>query len=184
MHPVFENLHKRYDKTLRDKDRDSCQLHPARSLHGHGPAWSTQDVIEHLVLTYRGTGALMDRYLSRKSPTERPRLWKHHALQFLVIRCGGFPRGVNAPEEVLPGKSGMPPFTQPMTGAELSACLRSELEALDAKLEETRQVFARRPFAPHFIFGPLTADQWRRFHSVHGRHHLKQLTRIRKQTAA
>ncbi|HEX3470916.1 MAG TPA: DUF1569 domain-containing protein [Silvibacterium sp.] len=180
MDPAFEDLHKLYQKNLRGKDRDSCQLHPAHAFRGDEAAWSTQDVIEHLVLTYRSTGALFDRYLARNSPTGSTRKWKHRALQFLVIRCGGFPRGVQAPEHARPGKADMPP----MSGEELAACMRSELEKLDAKIGECQQAFEKRAFASHFIFGPLTADQWRRFHFVHGKHHLAQLKRIRKQTRA
>ena len=180
MHPVFEELHDRYRKALRGKDCDSCQLRPVHSLRGREPAWSMQEVIEHLLLTYRSTGALFDRYLERNSPSGKPKQMKHHVLQFLVIRCGGFPRGASAPDHARPGKSGMPP----MTGEELAALMRSELEEMDAKLEKCRQAFGCQALAAHFIFGPLTADQWRRFHFVHGRHHLKQLARIRRQTKA
>ena len=31
----------------------------------------------------------------------------------------------------------------------------------------------------HAILGPLTINQWRKFHLVHGRHHLKQIQRLR-----
>jgi Protein of unknown function (DUF1569) len=180
MHAVFEDLHSSYRKSLTGKDRDACQLRPPRSLRGKGTPWSTQDVVEHLLLTYRNTGALFDRYLERKTPSQKQRSTKHRILQFLVVRCGGFPRGVNAPEAVHPGKSGMPP----MSGDELAACMRAELEKLDARIDECQRIFDKRAFAPHFVFGPLTSDQWRRFHFVHGRHHLKQLARIRKQTRA
>ena len=180
MHPVFEDLHNRYRKSLSGKDCAACQLRPARSLHGKATPWTPQDVIEHLLLTYRDTAALFDRYLSRKSPSQRPVETKHRVLQFLVIRCGGFPRGVRAPEAVCPGKCGM----GPMSGDELCACMRSELENLDAKIDECFKTFEKTPFAPHFVFGSLTAEQWRRFHIVHGRHHLKQLARISKQTKA
>lgn len=180
MHPVFEDLHARYRKSLSGKDCDTCQLRPARSLRGDGPAWTTQEVIEHLLLTYRSTGALFERYLERNSPSGKTRQMKHHVLQFLVVRCGGFPRGASAPDHALPGKSGMPP----MSGEELCTCMRSELEEMDKKLEKCQQAFGSRPLAAHFVFGPLTADQWRRFHFVHGRHHLKQFARIRKQTKA
>jgi Protein of unknown function (DUF1569) len=180
MHAMLEDLHQRYQKRLAGKDCDGCQLRPARSLRGKEDAWTTQEVVEHLVLTYRNTGALFERYLARNSPSTRPITGKHRILQFLVIRCGGFPRGVSSPEHVWPGRSGMPP----MSGEELAATLRSELDAMDAKLEKCRQAFCNSPLAPHFAFGPLTADQWRRFHFVHGCHHLKQLDRIRKQTGS
>ena len=179
MHPAFENLHQRYRTYLAGKDCEGCQRRPARSLRGEEDSWSTQEVVEHLLLTYRNTGALFDRYLARNSPSRQPVTAKHRFLQFLVIRCGGFPRGVSAPEAVRPGKSGMPR----MSGEELCASMRSELEKLDAKIDECSKAFAKTSFAPHFIFGPLTPQQWRRFHLVHGRHHLKQLARIRKQTA-
>jgi Protein of unknown function (DUF1569) len=180
MDAMFEDLHQRYRKKLAGKDRDACQLRPAHALRGKSEGWTTQEVIEHLVLTYRSTGALFERYLVRNSPSERAVTAKHRVLQFLVIRCGGFPRGVSAPAFARPGRSGMPP----MSGEELAACMRAELEAMDAKLERCRQAFGSSPFAPHVVFGPLTADQWRRFHFVHGQHHLKQLDRIRKQTRA
>jgi hypothetical protein len=179
MHPAFEELHQLYRKSLTGKDCEFCQRRPARSLRARGKPWTTQDVVEHLLLTYRSTGAVFDRYLTRNSPSQKPRQMKHSFLQFLVIRCGGFPRGTHAPEHAHPGKMDLPP----MTGEELAALMRSELEELDAKLEKCRQAFGKSPFASHFIFGPLTADQWRRFHFVHGRHHLAQLKRIRKQTA-
>jgi hypothetical protein len=180
MHPTFEKLHQLYRKNLDGKDCAFCQRCPAHSLTGQGTAWSTQEVVEHLVLTYRSTGALFDRYLTRNSPTQNSRNMKHRALQLLVIRCGGFPRGVQAPELVRPGKTDMPA----MTGNELSTWMKAELEAVDAKIEKSSQLFGKQPFASHFIFGPLTAEQWRRFHFVHGKHHLAQVKRIRKQTAA
>jgi len=182
MHAMLEDLHQRYRKSLAGRDRDTCQLRPTRFLRSKSDAgskpWTTQEVIEHLLLTYRSTGALLDRYLERNSPSRQHATAKHRVLQFLVVRCGGFPRGANAPEFTQPGKSGL----APMSGEELAALLRSELEAMDAKLEKCRQAFGVNALAPHFAFGPLTADQWRRFHFVHGRHHLKQLARIRKQT--
>jgi hypothetical protein len=32
----------------------------------------------------------------------------------------------------------------------------------------------------HPILGPLTADQWRKFHWVHGKHHMKQIRGLRQ----
>ena len=180
MHLVFEELHDRYRKALAGKDCHACQLRPAHSYKEKGAAWSMQEVVEHLVLTYRNTGALMDRYLERNSPTQRRPNLKHRALQLLVIRCGGFPRSVQAPEAVLPGKTDLPA----MSGEELTAWMVTELEDLDAKLEKCSQLFGKQSFAAHFIFGPLTAEQWRRFHLVHAKHHLAQIKRIRKQTTA
>jgi hypothetical protein len=32
----------------------------------------------------------------------------------------------------------------------------------------------------HPILGPLTGGQWRKFHLVHGLHHVKQIRRLRE----
>jgi hypothetical protein len=31
------------------------------------------------------------------------------------------------------------------------------------------------------VLGPLSMQQWRKFHLIHGRHHLKQIARIRAE---
>jgi hypothetical protein len=31
------------------------------------------------------------------------------------------------------------------------------------------------------VLGPLSAQQWRRFHQVHGQHHLRQIHAIRAE---
>jgi hypothetical protein len=35
--------------------------------------------------------------------------------------------------------------------------------------------------ADHPVLGPLTATQWRKFHMVHTRHHMKQIAALRAQ---
>jgi hypothetical protein len=39
--------------------------------------------------------------------------------------------------------------------------------------------FRGRAIVEHPILGPLTAGQWRKFHLVHGMHHVKQIRRLR-----
>jgi hypothetical protein len=39
---------------------------------------------------------------------------------------------------------------------------------------------AHRKLLDHPILGPLTAAQWRKFHLVHGLHHVKQIWRLRE----
>jgi hypothetical protein len=41
--------------------------------------------------------------------------------------------------------------------------------------------FRGRAIFEHPILGPLTARQWRKFHLVHGRHHVKQIRRLREE---
>ena len=53
------------------------------------------------------------------------------------------------------------------------------LAAMDQMLSRCEQRFgAGTRITSHFIFGPLTAEQWRKFHLVYTRHHLKQVRKL------
>jgi hypothetical protein len=49
---------------------------------------------------------------------------------------------------------------------------------MDRVLAECARRFGAGKLANHFILGPLSAHQWRKFHWVHTRHHMKQITRL------
>jgi Protein of unknown function (DUF1569) len=68
-----------------------------------------------------------------------------------------------------------------MDGAELIHELRTSQEEMDGLLDECQRLFGSGRVASHFRLGPMTADQWRRFHVVHGRHHMKQMKRIARE---
>jgi Protein of unknown function (DUF1569) len=54
---------------------------------------------------------------------------------------------------------------------------------MDALISQCEDRFGRRVrVLDHPILGPLSATQWRKLHLVHGRHHKKQLLRLRKRT--
>ena len=175
---AFEQILDAYAMKLAGRSEGMCQIHPG----GNPSEWSMQGVVEHLVLTYRGTIASLDKYMQRGSPTGRKADWKQLAARLVVVDLQWFPRGNPAPEFVLPGRNGM----APMSGDELCAVLGEALHLLDGQLVRCEQVFGTRAVAPHFRLGPLSAKQWRKFHMVHGRHHLAQLDRItsRLQTSA
>jgi hypothetical protein len=174
---AFESLSDDFAARLSGRDCRACAAHPAAAGQ---PGWSMGDVIEHLVLSYRGTAAQCEKYRERGAPTTKKAAWNQLAARTLVIGLGRFPRGVSAPEFVMPGRGNM----APMDGNALAGLFRDELARLDNVLAACEQAFGKQPLAPHFRFGPLTARQWRKFHVVHGRHHLAQLARIEKSIAA
>ena len=54
--------------------------------------------------------------------------------------------------------------------------LAAELEKMDSGLEECERRFGpRAKIMDHPFLGPLTANEWRKFHWVHGRHHARQI---------
>jgi len=63
--------------------------------------------------------------------------------------------------------------------------LRLHLAAADDALSRCEARFgAGVKIANHPFLGPLTARQWRTFHWVHARHHMKQIVRLRRQMGA
>jgi hypothetical protein len=54
------------------------------------------------------------------------------------------------------------------------------LLAMDEGLTRAEEMFGRQRFASHTVLGPLSAEQWTKFHLVHGKHHVKQIQGIRR----
>ncbi len=53
---------------------------------------------------------------------------------------------------------------------------------MNARIAIAEQLFgSRRRSVRHMILGPLSLAQWRRFHLVHGRHHIRQIAAIRAE---
>jgi len=162
-----------YARKLTAESIERCRTHPG----GDAAVWSMQDVVEHLVLTYRGTVVHSEKYLQRGIPTRKRAGLGQAIARMFVVGLGRFPPGVKSPEFVLPGRSGM----AATDGRALAALLYEELGRLDLQLTRCEAVFGDGRIAPHFRLGPLSAGEWRKFHVVHGWHHLRQLSRIEAQ---
>jgi hypothetical protein len=170
MHAVLQQVFDSYVADLSGKPAEWCQLHPLEDER----LWSTEELIEHLVLTCRGSSRVLQKRLDRGEPTgdrSTPTEW---VLQMVMLSFGQMPRGVPAQTFARPGQL----HWLPMTGTELIETLRQEIDQMDALLDQSRQRFGLQRVASHYVLGPIRPDQWRRFHVVHMRHHLGQLRRI------
>lgn len=172
MHPVLRQALDGYRVELADRPAPWCQLHPQQNDR----QWNAQEVIEHLVLTFRSTTRELEKRLERGHPTRARRTALHWLLQLVVLSFGRMPRGVPAP-----------PFARPdqlhwsaLSGGELLERLREEMDRMDDRITQCRQRFGIARVASHFLLGPLRPDQWRRFHAIHMRHHLEQLKRMER----
>jgi len=135
--------------------------------------WTIQQIVEHLLLSYRSSWLVFQKRIDKAAPTQaKPSLRQRMAQA--MIGMGYFPRGRQAPAEVSPEPS---EIHRP--GDELARKIEEELTRLDAAASEAERLFGKRQFATHFVLGPLSARQWRRFHLVHGLHHVKQIRQIR-----
>lgn len=171
MHPVLADTCKSFMAELGTVDTASTRVHPS----GRPFCWTIQQVVEHLLLSLRTSRRELEERLRKgrvSSQTHRTRAeW---LLQLMVLGAGYMPLGVPAPEEISPAAS------LPMaSGRELALELERELEMMDATLDICRKRFGMDRVGRHFLLGPLRIDQWRRYHAMHLRHHLRQVRRAR-----
>ena len=158
------------------RDLDSQQTQERTS--GRPSAWTVQQIVEHLRLTYAATDRAMRERIAKGSPTKTnpsPAQWMG---QMAVTRFGYFPKGRMAPSGVTPTQ-----MMEPLSGEDLRSLVARDLEHMDAVLAEAELMLGRGRSVSHIILGPMSIDQWRRFHLEHGRHHVKQITAITKASA-
>ena len=171
MHAVLERVVSEISSEIRNLDAETTQLHPK----GLAYKWSAQQVIEHLVLSYRLTTEGLETRLNKgRLSRNRTRTRLQWSLQLMILSFGALPRGVPALDETMP----TPGTFAAMNGRQLEHLLRQEIDAMDAVLDRCRRKFGMERVSIHPWLGPLRVDQWRRFHVVHGLHHVTQLRSV------
>jgi len=137
-----------------------------------GGKWSSAEVLEHLYLTYTGSAKAFERCLQAGKPLARTPMLKDRMRTFIVTGLGHLPEGRKAPGRTQP--RGMP-------ADEVAREIGPRISAMDELIAQCEARFGKRTrVLDHPILGPLTAHQWRKFHWVHGRHHLKQIHKLRQ----
>ena len=135
--------------------------------------WSTAEVLEHLYLSYTGTAKGCERCLQAGQPLARTPRLKDRLVTAVVVGAGYFPPGREAPKNTLP---------RGMTAEKVLSDLESQIATMDALIAQCEARYGKRTrMLDHPVLGPLTAAQWRKFHWVHGRHHVKQIMRLRAE---
>ena len=144
----------------------------SEQLSWHPPGkWCAAEVLEHLYLTYTGTIRGFEKVIESGRPLASQASLTHHLRTFVVVGLGHLPEGHKAPANTQPKELAAEKVWDE-TGAKIAA--------MDEIMAQCEARFGRGvKLLDHPILGPLTAGQWRKFHLVHGRHHQKQLLRLR-----
>jgi hypothetical protein len=147
----------------------------ADELSRHPPGkWSAAEVLEHLYLTYTGTVKGFERVTKAGKPLVTAATGSQRWRALIVVGLGYFPEGRKSPAVAQP--RGLPP-EQVLSG------IIPAIGRMDEVISRCEAVVgARRKVLDHPMLGPLTATQWRKFHLVHGLHHVKQIQRLRSQS--
>ena len=157
------------------KDLESAvQGMSSEELSWHRPGkWCAAEVLEHLYLTYTGTIKGLEKVMKSGTPLATRASMAHRLKTFVVVTLGHMPAGRKAPAVSQP--RGLPT-------AQVRGEIGAKLLAMDAIIAECEARFGRHlKLLDHPILGPLSAAQWRKLHLVHGRHHEKQLLRLRRR---
>jgi hypothetical protein len=129
--------------------------------------WNSGQILEHLFLTYKNSNRGLEKCLAKGAPLATSRTLKHRLSTLLVVNFGYMPEGRKAPERALP--LGMPP-------GEVRSKIVEEIQKMESGLIDCERRFgAGTKIMDHPFLGPLTANEWRKFHLVHGRHHAAQI---------
>jgi hypothetical protein len=132
--------------------------------------WSAAETIEHLVLTFTSTTKLMRR-VAQKPATVPAANFRQRIASFIVVGIGHMPARRKSPDFACPSGTPAPAICERF---------RQLIHAMDSAITEAeKRSTAGTKIAAHPVLGPLTASQWRKFHLVHTRHHMKQVRAMR-----
>lgn len=161
-------MHSTLEKLSRDVAQAIEGASPRELAYAPAPGvWSCALVLEHLYRSYTGTERGLERALEGNAPLATALPWKWRLIQFWVIRLGRFPHGRKSPKMVEPRGENL---------EDMPRKYFEELARMDERLNECERRFgAHRKILDHPVLKALTVEQWRKFHRVHGEHHVKQL---------
>jgi hypothetical protein len=157
-----------YLERLRQELEDAIRgASPSGLAQAPAGKWNAAQILEHLFLTYKNTNRGLAKCLEQGAPLATRATLMQRVATLLVVNLGYLPGGRKAPERTTP--RGMSP-------EEVQQAIAPELQRMGSGLDDCEGRFgARTKIMDHPFLGPLTADEWRKFHWVHGRHHARQI---------
>jgi len=136
--------------------------------------WCTAEILEHLALAFGGTAKFLGKVAADGKSVASKVTFKQR-IGIAVVTGGEFiPGGRKAPAGVTP-KGNIPPDQVLPTIRKNLADMDEAITACEGKLGSKLRI------ADHPVLGPLTVAQWRKFHMVHTRHHMKQIVALREK---
>jgi DinB superfamily len=168
MHPDIQCAREAIDKATESMTTEQLSWHPEGK-------WCTAEILEHLALAFGGTAKFLGRVAADGKSVASKMTLKQRVGIAVVTGGGIIPGGRKAPQGVVP--KGMPADQVLPTIRKNLSDMDEAIAACEAKLGTKIKI------ADHPVLGPLTVGQWRRFHKVHTRHHMKQVVALRAQMA-
>jgi hypothetical protein len=165
MHPVLKSALEPLAEQVATLTAEEAQIAP---LPGQG-RWCAQQILEHLILTYRLTSESVCRQLKNGRVPRNRRNLLEFMLRVQTIGLGFMPNGVPSIRAFRPGEYA------PENGPAIAARFLEAAEEMDQRLVAARRKFGIQACGEHPFFGVMRVDEWRRYHAVHAAHHVDQL---------
>ena len=165
MHPVLKSALEPLADKVASLNLEEAQVAP---LPGQG-RWCAQQIMEHLILTYKLTSDSVSRQLKTGRTPKNRRGILEFLLRMQTIGLGYMPNGVPAMRAVRPTNY------VPESGSAIAARFLAAAEEMDAILIAARKKFGIQACGEHPYFGIMRVDEWRRYHAIHAKHHAAQL---------
>jgi hypothetical protein len=155
------------DRLRREIEEATRALDEAAWRRAPAGQWNSAQIMEHLGRTYGGTAKMVEKSLNASGrPQLRAVTLRERCFQFLVVSLGRFPDGRQAPAFISPqGEVGPEALTMALSG----------LERMRVALAAAERQWGKAPVGVHFVLGPMNPEQWRKFHYLHGHHHVQQI---------
>ena len=166
MDHYLARLQREIDSAVEGLSKEQLTWHPDGK-------WCVGEILEHLYLTYTGTTKGFGRVMEAGKSLARKSTLRDRSRAFVVVGLGYMPGGREAPPMARPrGTSSETVFAQ----------IGPKLKEMDETMTRCAEKFgSRMKLLDHPFIGPLSVDQWRKFHLVHGMHHVKQIRLLRAE---
>jgi len=149
------------------------EIPPGRTSRGAAGKWCVADILEHLYLTYTGTTKGLERVEQAGKPLASHFNLLKRMQAFAVIGLGYFPEGRKSPRVAEPRG-----LSRELVAGEIL----SRIGEMDEAISRCGAKFGpRTTILDHPFLGALSADDWAKFHFVHGSHHVKQIERLLRE---
>src|ERR1700730_7175616 len=114
--------------------------------------WNAAQILEHLLLTYKGTNRGLEKCLEQSTPLVTRAKLKHRVAALLVVNLGYVPAGRKAPERAMP--RGMPL-------AAAHQAIPPDIQRMGLSQDDCERRFGAGTKIMDLPFlGPLTAGEW------------------------
>lgn len=129
--------------------------------------WTPAQIVEHLAL---GIGWSAEKFRARQGHAPmaaRPRRPAETIARMLILGLRWFPPGRKAPEKSVPAPA--------MSRAAAEGHFLAAIAAWEQIVKELLPQRRGDLYVKHPRLGDLSMEEWMRFHTIHARHHARQI---------